>query len=390
MARPPATAPSGHTILVVDDQEETRVSVRALLERAGHRVITAESGRQTLEALAGSDVDLIILDYFMPRMTGAELVREIRAANPFVQIILQTGYAGEKPPLEMLEELDIQGYHDKGDGPERLLQWVAVALKTHRLVASLRERERLQGELLANCSHEFRTPLHIISLYAELLLEQEVESMTPSVLRGIKSIRGAARNLSDLVSDFLAYARIDAGVVRVGADWIDLEEVAREMQRLATVLLEEKPVIFVVELHDVPPRFVTDGVKLHTVVRNLVTNAAKFTAGGTIALRIAGGGNTLKIEVRDTGPGIAAEDQERIFEPFRQLDGSATRSHGGVGLGLSLSRRLARLLGGELTVLSEPGVGSTFTLSLPADATTVGTVRRKRDPDQRTGSTPIG
>jgi signal transduction histidine kinase len=390
MARPPAKAPTGHTILVVDDQEETRASVRALLERAGHRVLTAESGRQTLETLAESDVDLIILDYFMPRMTGAELVREIRSTHPFVQIILQTGYAGEQPPLAMLEELDIQGYHDKGDGPDRLLQWVAVALKTYRLVASLRERERLQGELLANCSHEFRTPLHIISLYAELLLEQEVESMTPSVLRGIKSIRGAARNLSDLVSDFLTYARLDAGASRVGTDWVDLEEVARDMQRLATVLLEEKPVIFVVELHEVPPRFVTDGIKLCTVVRNLVTNAAKFTAGGTIALRIAGGSSTLRIEVRDTGPGIAPEDQERIFEPFRQLDGSATRSHGGVGLGLTLSRRLARLLGGELSVVSEPGVGSTFTLSLPADGTTVATARRKHAPDHRAGTTPVG
>jgi signal transduction histidine kinase len=389
MPRSPAKTPSGHTILVVDDQEETRVSVRALLEREGHRVLTAESGAQALEALVDGDVDLIVLDYFMPRMTGADLVREIRASHPYVQIILQTGYAGDKPPLAMLEELDIQGYHDKSDGPDRLLQWVAVALKTYRLVASLRERERLQGELLANCSHEFRTPLHIISLYAELLLEQDVEALPASTVRGIKSIQSAARNLSDLVSDFLSYARIDAGAVRVGADWVDLEEVAREMQRLMTIVLEDKPVIFVVELHEVPPRFVTDGIKLRTVVRNLLTNAAKFTAGGTIALRIASGGSTLRIEVRDTGPGIGADDLERIFEPFRQLDGSVTRSHGGVGLGLTLSRRLARLLGGDLTVASEPGVGSTFTLTLPLDGATVGTVRRAHAPDHRAGTPPV-
>ena len=99
MARPSAKAPTGHTVLVVDDQEETRVSVRRLLERAGHQVLTAESGPEALDTLAGSEIDLIIVDYFMPQMTGAELVRQIRATHPFVQIILQTGYAGEQPPL---------------------------------------------------------------------------------------------------------------------------------------------------------------------------------------------------------------------------------------------------------------------------------------------------
>src|SRR4029077_12165549 len=123
-----------------------------------------------LRILQETDVHVVILDYFMPRMTGAQLVEQIRTFDPYVQIILQTGYAGEKPAREMLEELDIQGYHDKADDPERLLLWVDVALKTHRLVKALRERERAPAELLANCSHEFRTPLNIIAGYAELLL----------------------------------------------------------------------------------------------------------------------------------------------------------------------------------------------------------------------------
>src|SRR5262249_10302425 len=194
----------------------------------------------------------IILDYFMPRMTGAQLVAEIRSFDPFVQIILQTGYAGERPPRVMLEELDIQGYHDKADDPERLLLWVDVALKTYRLVKTLRERERLQGELVANCSPEFRTPLNIICGYCELLLDDNFGTLPPPALDPLRSIEEAARGLGDMVADFLQCARIDAGVVDVAKDWLEIEDVASEMQRLASVLLDRKSVVFTVELGDVP------------------------------------------------------------------------------------------------------------------------------------------
>src|SRR5438445_434718 len=240
MARRSTKSPTGHTILAVDDQQDSLVSVRNLLEREGHRVLTAESGEQALAVVKTTEVDLMIVDYLMPRMNGAQLVRAVRSFDPFVQIILQTGYAGEEPPRVMLAEL---------------------------------------GAL------------------------------------------------------------------------------ASEMQRLAAPLVEDRGVVFALELALAPPRFLTDAPKLRTILRNLIINAAKFTTAGTVALRIAVRGGALRIEVRDTGPGIRREDQELIFEPFRQLDGSSTRQHGGVGLGLALSRRLARMLGGDVQVQSEPGIG---------------------------------
>src|SRR5438094_787892 len=196
MARRSTRSPTGHTILAVDDQQDSLVSVRNLLEREGHRVLIAESGEQALAVVKTTEVDLMIVDYLMPRMNGAQLVRAVRSFDPFVQIILQTGYAGEEPPRVMLAELDIQGYHDKADDPERLLLWVDVALKAHRLLETLRERERAQTELVANCSHEFRTPVNIIAGYAELLLAHDFGELPAEAVRPVRSIEEAARTRS--------------------------------------------------------------------------------------------------------------------------------------------------------------------------------------------------
>jgi signal transduction histidine kinase len=369
MARRSRIADSGHTILVVDDQEETLSSVRHLLEREGHRVVTASSGEEALHVLDRTDVQVTIVDYFMPRMTGGELVERVRCVDQFVQIILQTGYAGEKPPRVMLEELDIQGYHDKTDDPERLLLWVNVALRTHRFVTELRERERLQGELVANCSHELRTPLNVIGGYTELLAGGELGAMPADAVGPLRAVQKATRELTDLVSDFLSYAKVQSGAAPPTHERIETATLVRELQRLGQLLAEDKDIRFELDVAAAPEWFVSDAGKVRTILRNLVTNAAKFTAAGTIALEIACVAGALRIAVRDTGPGIRAEDLEHIFEPFRQGDGSSTRRHGGLGLGLALSRRLARLLGGTLEVESRVGTGSTFTLVLPAAST---------------------
>lgn len=370
MARRTANQPSGYTVLVVDDDESILQSVRVLLEREGHRVLTAQSGDAALEIIKSTELHLLLIDYFMPRMTGAELIEEIRRFDPLVQIVLQTGYAGEKPPREMLAALDIQGYHDKGRGPGDLLIWVDVALKAHRTLQRLEERERLQAELVANVSHEFRTPLNVIGGYAELLADGEFGDLEPSAVEVLGRVKDACQELSDLVSDFLRYARVQAGVEFVGLECIDLAQLAAEMERLVRVLLrDEGSVSARVLISDDLRSVSSDPVKLRTILRNLITNAAKFTSAGEIAVcfgRCPKGG--LVVRVADTGTGIAPNHLDVIFEPFRQLDGSTTRTHGGIGLGLALSRKLAHILGGTLSVESTVGKGSTFTLALPGVA----------------------
>ncbi len=138
MARLRTTAqPSGHTVLVVDDDDTLRSTLCRLLEVDGHEVWSAANGEQAIELCRGRNVHIMLLDYFMPGMTGEDVVKAVRTFDPQVQIVLQTGYASEKPPRQMLRELDIQGYHDKSEGPDKLLVWVDAALKTYRHVRAL-------------------------------------------------------------------------------------------------------------------------------------------------------------------------------------------------------------------------------------------------------------
>jgi signal transduction histidine kinase len=146
---------------------------------------------------------------------------------------------------------------------------------------------------------------------------------------------------------------------------VSTDDIVGEAERLAGLLLEESPVHFAVDVADAPAMFRSEALKLRTIVRNLITNAVKFTPTGGIILRITRCRGGLRIAVRDSGIGIAPEHQELIFEPFRQIDGSVTRRGRGIGLGLALSRKLARTMGGEIDVDSTPGVGSTFTVRLP-------------------------
>lgn len=375
MARKYTSAqPSGYTILVVDDQEEALISTKLLLEKEGHRVLTAASGEEALSLFCPGQVHLVIVDYFMPRMSGEEVVKEIRKRDEDVQILLMTGYSGEKPPREMLRSLDIQGYHDKSEGPDYLLLWVEVALKAYTQLKQVRETEQLKAQLLlkeeflANVSHEMRTPLHVILGYSELLLDDESESLPPHVRQAIEAIQRETHSLGFLVSNFLNFTQIEAEGMGLAPQSIHLADLQQEMQELMGLLLRDKPVSFVWQVHPNLPPVWADLQKLRLILHNLLSNAAKFTEQGEVYVLASPNGfkGTVAVQVRDTGIGIAPEHHEVIFEIFRQVDSSLTRCFGGTGIGLALARKLARMMGGEVTVESTLGAGATFTLRLRA------------------------
>jgi signal transduction histidine kinase len=356
------TAASGYTILVVDDQEETLLSVQRLLEREGHQVLLADGGQRALDLFGQHEVHLLLVDYFMPRMTGEELVAEIRKIDSQVQIVLQTGYAGEKPPREMLQKLAIQGYHDKSEGPDKLLLWIEVAIKSYEQLRRVREAELLKSQLLANISHEFRTPLHIILGYTQILKEEHAPQSVGSDT--LQRIHQNAEMLLRLVDDFLSLSDLDAGIMLANATEVVGETLKEEFARSATILIREKPIRFEWQVTQKLPPVAADAAKLRVIVMNLLSNAVKFTTAGVIAVTAEVEPEGVRLAVRDSGMGIAPEDHERIFEPFRQIDGSSTRTQQGTGIGLPIARKLARLMGGDVTVESTLGEGATFFLHL--------------------------
>lgn len=177
---------TGYTILVIDDSPDILGSTRALLESEGHRVLTACDGPAGLELFDREVVNLILVDYFMPGMTGEEVVRQVRTRDRLVQIILQTGYSGEKPARVMLREHDIQGYHDKGDGAERLLLWVDTALKTYRHMLSMeKNRKGLR---------------YILDLTPELHRLQPIDDLLEGLLWQVEALLGADNSFVATVS----------------------------------------------------------------------------------------------------------------------------------------------------------------------------------------------
>jgi signal transduction histidine kinase/CheY-like chemotaxis protein len=226
---------------------------------------------------------------------------------------------------------------------------------------------RAKSSFLAVMSHELRTPLNAILGYTEILLDdvQEAELDREAVTRDLKKVRSSGHHLLNIIDDLLDVSRVEAGAVALRLEPVLLRPLLREVEQMIRPLARKQDNVLVVELTEAPTEVITDRTRIRQILVNLLGNAAKFTRGGKIVLRATEEAGALHFTVSDTGQGIPAEALERIFQPFTQFDGSATRRVGGPGLGLTLTRAFCNLLGGDIEVTSAVDVGSTFTVTLP-------------------------
>jgi signal transduction histidine kinase len=231
----------------------------------------------------------------------------------------------------------------------------------------LHEANRLKSEFLAQVSHELRTPLNVIIGYTELLADGGAGAVSPEQTEILASIDRYSKQQLDLVTEVLDLARLSSGRVSLHVERFALKPVLAEIVGLYHAGTGNARLQLVLEASPDVPVLETDRVKLLEIVRNLVDNAVKFTQAGTVtvAARCDDAAERVVIEVRDTGPGIPAEDLEAIFDEFRQLGETSTRATHGVGLGLSIVKRLAEVLGGSVSVTSRVGEGSTFRVEVP-------------------------
>jgi signal transduction histidine kinase len=232
----------------------------------------------------------------------------------------------------------------------------------------LSEMNRLKSEFLANVSHELRTPLNAIIGYGELLGGGLYGPLTPEQRHALTGIGESGHGLIQLIDQILDLAKVEAGKMTLQREEVDVAAAVRTVVNEAAALAKDRP--YAVRLFAKgEPRLHTDRAKLKQIVTNLVGNAVKFTREGRVDVFVrADPSGGCSIAVEDTGIGIKPEDMGIIFEEFRQVDGSYTREFGGTGLGLAIARRFAGMLGGEITVESTVGVGSTFTVRLPSRA----------------------
>jgi signal transduction histidine kinase/CheY-like chemotaxis protein len=254
----------------------------------------------------------------------------------------------------------------------------ALAIQNARLFREIEDKsrqlevaDRHKSEFLANMSHELRTPLNAIIGYSEMLQEDAADLGAESLTDDLKKINAAGKHLLELINAVLDLSKIEAGKMELYLEAFDVGDLVRDIAAVIQPLAAKNGNQLAVRCPDDIGSMRADLTKVRQALFNLLSNACKFTERGRVELAVAReaaeGGETMVFRVTDTGIGMTPEQLARLFEAFSQADAATTRRYGGTGLGLALSRRLCRMMGGDVTVESESGRGSTFTIRLPAE-----------------------
>ncbi|SPL62581.1 response regulator [Ochrobactrum soli] len=231
----------------------------------------------------------------------------------------------------------------------------------------LEQASRYKSDFLANMSHELRTPLNSSLILAKLLADNPDDNLTAEQVKYAQTIQSSGNDLLNLINDILDLSKIEAGHVDIRPEPVSVERLSNNLRQVFEPIAKNKSLGFEIDISPECPAVIeTDLQRIEQILKNLLSNAFKFTEKGTVTLSMSRTGDgQVAFGVTDTGIGIAPEQQKRIFEAFHQADGTISRKFGGTGLGLSISRELVRLLGGTIHIRSQEGKGSTFTVTLP-------------------------
>jgi signal transduction histidine kinase len=248
----------------------------------------------------------------------------------------------------------------------------ALAVQNARLFREIEDKSRELAEasqhksqFLANMSHELRTPLNAILGYTELMADGAYGEPSEKMLGILQRLEANGRHLLGLINDVLDLSKIEAGQLELELSDYTVQDIAQTVRSTLEPLATDKKLAFKIEMASELPPGRGDGRRLTQVLINLVGNAIKFTDAGEVAIKAEANNGSFRVSVRDTGPGISAADQAKLFQEFQQADNAITRKKGGTGLGLAISKRIIEMHGGKIWVESQPGQGSTFAFTLP-------------------------
>ncbi|HEX7774867.1 MAG TPA: response regulator, partial [Pyrinomonadaceae bacterium] len=380
-------------LLVVDDEESLRITTAAIFEKEGYIVDTASSGDEAIDLLSKTDYDLVLTDLHMEGGDGLSVLNQIRRHAPLTISVVLTGFASVESAIAALQEgaydylikpCDIESMkHTIRRGVEHRRLMLAEqkaradlrqlnrdleqrieerTAELTRLNAELAEANRAKDVFLATLSHELRTPLTPVVGWIKLLRSGTLDEK--SVSQALDAIERNAWLQSRLIDDLLDTSRIATGKLHFEPKPTDLNVVVKAAVDTVRNSAASRNIDLSVSLHPASLVVMGEPVRLQQIAWNLVSNAIKFTdTGGKVTVTTGLNGNQAYITVVDTGVGIAAEFLPHVFDRFRQADGSTSRRHGGLGLGLAIADALAKMHGGRLEAHSDgEGQGATFTL----------------------------
>jgi signal transduction histidine kinase len=350
-------------VLVVDDEMGPRESLKMILNPY-YNVLVADRGAQAIEMLKGHQVDLVTLDLKMPGLTGINVLEKVKAHDPDIEAIIITGYGSLDTAIEGLR-LGAFDYISKPFDVNHILSLVRRGLERRTAKAKLRQ---VKSDFLSNVSHELRTPLSVVVGFVYLLLNQVIGKLSDEQQKILETVYRNSEELLELIDNVLWMTSLNAGDANASVEKFDARDLVKESVDRHEKMICDKGLQLNVEFANGDLSMVNDRAKVERVFQNIFNNSVKFTTAGEITIKVGPSADraSMDFEIIDTGVGIEQNKIDTIFEPFHQADNSSQRAFSGLGIGLTVARRMADLVGGKLSITSNLNVGTRVVMSFPS------------------------
>jgi len=370
-------------ILVVDDEPDVELIIRQKFRRQIRekqwQFDFARNGVEALEAMRRTpDIDVILTDINMTEMDGLTLLKELREQYRDLSSVVISAY-GDMPNIRramnegatdfLTKPIDMADLENTISKSIEVVSQLKDARRSHQEKLEAEAANRAKSRFLADMSHELRTPLNAIILYSELIMEEARDVGALDFVPDLRKIHLAAKHLLTLINDILDFSKIEAGKMMLSLETFPAFEVIHDVAMLLHEAFTRGGNEVVLDVPSDLGEVYADATRVRQCLFNILNNACKFTQNGKITLRarrvVVEGREMLELGVTDTGIGMSAEQASRLFQPFTQAEPSTSKKYGGTGLGLTITRHFCEMMGGGVSVASEEGKGSTFTLHIP-------------------------